>query len=291
MKFQNNSEVEIGLQIVELVFLFIFCIEISLNIIGFGCLFVKDWWNIADITVIILAIVFVILDMTLQNSSLSGLFRLRGLFRLLRVGILIRKFDSIRKKSKARKQMKGRDIYHVASPAEIVNEILCEIRDLIDNDDKMLEDINYCIKMVSSGKLYEANIEDQGEGADDKQKEAMTFFKSYQGRGNDGKRDSTDSKQFIESKINTIDVEDKLAMNRDTKSMLKKVDTLDFNIFDFKEATLDKGNYYVYQIFRALHSRIIFNEQAQFIQSVQNGSIDFLQIHHKNSRLLQSRLH
>lgn len=246
IRFQNNSEAEIALQIVELVFLFIFCVEISLNMIGFGVLFIKDWWNIADVTVIILAIVFVILDMTLQNSSLSGLFRLRGLFRLLRVGILIRKFDSIRKKSKARKQMKGRDIYHVASPAEIVNEILCEIRDLIDNDEKMLEDINYCIKMVSSGKLYEANIDVQAEGADDKQKEAISFFKNYQGKDNTGKRDSTDSRQFIESKIDIIDVEAKLAMSKETKSILKKVDTLDFNIFDFKEETSEKGNYYAY---------------------------------------------
>lgn len=75
-------------------------------------------------TVIALAIIFVALDMSLRNSDLSGLFRLRGLFRLLRVGILIRKFDSIRKKTAARKKMNNRDIYHMSSPAEIVNEIL-----------------------------------------------------------------------------------------------------------------------------------------------------------------------
>ena len=121
---EDHRAVELSLQITELVFLFIFCVEISLNLIGFGMFFIKDWWNIADVTVILLAIIFVILDMTLDDSSLSGLFRLRGLFRLLRVGILIRKFDSIRKKSQARKRMQIRDIYHVSSPAEIVNEIL-----------------------------------------------------------------------------------------------------------------------------------------------------------------------
>mmetsp|Transcript_9267 Transcript_9267/g.8919 ORF Transcript_9267/g.8919 Transcript_9267/m.8919 type:complete len:228 (-) Transcript_9267:1149-1832(-) len=123
-EIEGSKSAEMALQITELCFLFVFCIEITLNLVGFGCLFIKDWWNIADITVILLAIVFVILDMILDDSSLSGLFRLRGLFRLLRVGILIRKFDSLRKKSQARKRLKNKDIYHVASPAEIVNEIL-----------------------------------------------------------------------------------------------------------------------------------------------------------------------
>lgn len=97
-EISKKKKIEISLQITELVFLFIFWVEISFNFLGFGVLFIKDWWNIADITVILLAIVFVILDMILADSSLSGLFRLRGLFRLLRVGILIRKFDSIRQK-------------------------------------------------------------------------------------------------------------------------------------------------------------------------------------------------
>ena len=33
-----------------------------LNFTGFGVLFIKDYWNIADITVILLAIIFVILE-------------------------------------------------------------------------------------------------------------------------------------------------------------------------------------------------------------------------------------
>jgi len=140
-----------------------------LNFIGFGTLFLKDYWNIADVTVILLAIVLVILDMTLSGGSLSGLLKLRGLFRLLRIGILLRKFDAIRKKSAARRKMFGRDIYNVMAPSELVIEILSNIRDMIQNDDKMLEDVNYCIKMISSGKLYETNIyEGEGDESDEK---------------------------------------------------------------------------------------------------------------------------
>lgn len=106
-------------------------------------LFVKDYWNIVDISVILLAIVLVILDMTLSGSSLDALIRLRGLFRLVRIGILLRKFDAIRKKNAAKRNLFGRDFYHVMAPAEIVNNILCNIRDMVQNDAKLLEDINY----------------------------------------------------------------------------------------------------------------------------------------------------
>jgi len=233
----DDKTVETTLQIVELVFLFIFWVEITLNLIGFGILFLKDYWNIADITVILLAIAFVILDMTLDDSSLSGVFRLRGLFRLLRVGILIRKFDAIRKKSAARKQMKIRDIYHVSSPAEIVNEILCEVRDLVHNDDRLVEDLNYCIKMVSSGKLYETNIldDDGGDDADGKRKDALSWVKSIQGKESQ-KRRSSENPNMVKEKIAKINIDERLCLTSESKKMLSQADSLDFDIFEFKEA-------------------------------------------------------
>jgi hypothetical protein len=43
------------------------------------------------------------------------------------------------------------------SPVEKVLEILNNIRDLIEpNEKKIITDINYCIKMISSNQLYEA---------------------------------------------------------------------------------------------------------------------------------------
>lgn len=120
----ESNTATLALQIFELILLFIFVVETILNFIGFGQLFLKDYWNIADITVILLAIVLVILDMTLTDGQLSGLLKLRGLFRLLRIGILFRKFEAIRKKRAAQRKRQTRDIFHLKAPAEIVNEIL-----------------------------------------------------------------------------------------------------------------------------------------------------------------------
>jgi len=235
-EIEDNDDLKLGLQILELMFLFVFCVEISLNFIGFGWLFIKDWWNIGDITVIILAIIFVILEMVIDDGTLNSVLRIRGLFRLLRVGILIRKVDSIRQKSQARKRNQIRDIYHVSSPAEIVNEILTDIRNMVQNDDRMIEDLNYCIKMISSGKLYEINLYDGDSVTDEKQRDALAWVKNATGKSKDDKKYGSENKIMIESKLLSINIDSKLNLTKESKAMLDSADTIsDFNIFDFKD--------------------------------------------------------
>ena len=95
--------------------------------------------------------------------------------------------------------------------------------------------------MVSSGKLYEANIDENAGGEDANRNEAISFFKSYQGKSNNEKKDSVDIRRGIENKIKTIDIEERLNLTSQTKSMLQNVHTLNFDIFKFKEATEEKG--------------------------------------------------
>lgn len=95
--------------------------------------------------------------------------------------------------------------------------------------------------MVSSGKLYEANIDEAGEGGDENQKQAISFFKSYNGKSNKERKNSVDIKKGIENKIDTIDLQERLSLTAKSKMMLEKANTLEFNVFDFKEATDEKG--------------------------------------------------
>lgn len=232
----------LALQIFELVLLFIFVVETILNFVGFGQLFLQDCWNIADITVILLAIVLVALEMTLTDGQLSGLLKVRGVFRLLRIGILFRKFEAIRKKRAAQRRHQTRDIFHLKAPAEIVNEILMSIRDMVDNDDKLIEDINYCIKMVSSGKLYEANL-DAPLGSDENVDDAINFFTNYQDKQSNNKVDAFASNPGTLKKFDTFDIDKALNLSDKSKNLLDNVNSLDFNIFEFKEENNEKGNY------------------------------------------------
>jgi hypothetical protein len=54
--------------IIELSILGVFCIEILVHTIAFGLLYVRDWWNVFDIIIIILSLVFVFLDIYVQND-------------------------------------------------------------------------------------------------------------------------------------------------------------------------------------------------------------------------------
>ncbi len=79
--------------IIELSILGVFCIEILVHTIAFGLLYVRDWWNVFDIIIIILSLVFVFLDIYVQNDQLSGFLKIRGIFRLLRIFLLFRKLN------------------------------------------------------------------------------------------------------------------------------------------------------------------------------------------------------
>jgi hypothetical protein len=53
--------------IIEIVILSLFVIDITIHITAYFCMYLRDPWNIFDLIVIILSIVFVILDFKIKN--------------------------------------------------------------------------------------------------------------------------------------------------------------------------------------------------------------------------------
>lgn len=50
--------------------------------------------------------------------------------------------------------------YDLRTPLDKVIEILNDLRDSVDpSERRVVADLNYCIKMISSNKLYEARLE------------------------------------------------------------------------------------------------------------------------------------
>ena len=166
----------------------IFIIEIILHLSSYGKLYLRDPWNIADIVVILISVAFVLTDLivTIKNNNntsssnnsnttstttttnttnsgsaiLKGVLKIRGIFRLLRVLILVRKLSIVKMKRDIRKRIITISGYDLRSPLERVLEILNDIRDSIDpNEERMISEMNYCIKQISSNKLYEAEID------------------------------------------------------------------------------------------------------------------------------------
>ena len=81
-----------------MVILGIFLLEIVLKSYSFGLgNYFKDGWLIFDVVVIILSIVMLVLDWTLQSGSFKTASKvIRGVFRFLRMFLVFRKVLNIR---------------------------------------------------------------------------------------------------------------------------------------------------------------------------------------------------
>lgn len=159
---QSKEDRELIFYIIELAILGLFVIEIALHIYAYNLLYLRDIWNLIDFIVIILSVIFVLLDMFLPESGFKNILRIRGIFRMLRVFLLVRKLNTLRVKRELLKQGLTDLGYDLRSPLEKVIDILKEIQSKMHSDeDKIKTDIDYCLKIIQSGKLYEVNLEDQ----------------------------------------------------------------------------------------------------------------------------------
>ncbi len=154
--------------IIELCILGIFSIEIILHLIAFCKVYFEDYWNIFDFIIIILSIAFVLLDMLTTNSILSAVLKIRGIFRLLRIFLLMRKLNTLRVKKDMSKRQLTNNGYDIRSPLERVLEILNNMRDQVDIDEiKIIRDLNYCVNIISSNKLYDVEVNYEGHSGQD----------------------------------------------------------------------------------------------------------------------------
>lgn len=94
--------------------------------------------------------------------------------------------------------------------------------------------------MVSSGKLYETNFGDAENANDEGAKDAMNWVKSIQGGKTDKKRNSQDIRQKIENTMDSINIDEALNLTADSKTLLIKCDSIDFDVFNFKEVVEER---------------------------------------------------
>jgi len=270
--FAKNPRIEEVFFIIELVILGIFVVEILLHLYAFGKMYLEDYWNISDIVVIFLSIVFVLLDIEFGNQSgIAGILKLRGLFRLLRVFLLIRKLNLVRVRREVRKKIDFDFTNDMRAPVEKVIEILSNHRDILiaeDAEQSQINELNYCISMVQSDKLYEADFElDEKSDKGGRKSDALNWISTYShnvaNRVNGQKRDSvrfSDSqssiispsrkrgskfgKNLVSENIFTKDpsslpIDQILKLSPEAQEALEKIEENSFDIFKVREATQD----------------------------------------------------
>ncbi len=134
-------------------------VEVSLKFIAFRRLYICDKWNIFDVCVIQISIVFVILEIILGNSGVSAIFRVRGIFRLLRIFLVLRKMNELRIRS-TRRLLRNSATNSFKTPAERILKILTQLIMRV-TDIKVRVDLLYCQDMISKNRLYEAEVNEE----------------------------------------------------------------------------------------------------------------------------------
>lgn len=166
-ELEESEEGNFSLLIVEIFILAIFSFEIIITTYALRKKYYSDLWNVFDAIVIVVSIVFVILELSLDISTLNSILKIRAMFRLVRIFILMRKVINLKllnskKVNVLRKKGKKMDTglgYDMRSPVEKVLEILNSLRHRIPESEKdLLIDIHWSINMISSNKLYEPAV-------------------------------------------------------------------------------------------------------------------------------------
>ena len=86
----------------EILILLFFVLDILVHIIGYGLIYLKDYWNMVDAVVILVNIVFVIVDIQVSAGIVKEILKIRGFFRLIRIFVLIRKVNQVKTKRERR---------------------------------------------------------------------------------------------------------------------------------------------------------------------------------------------
>ena len=122
-----------------------------------------------DLLLILATLGLVILDVIggPSDSSMSKLTRLRGLFRILRIVLLIRKVGALRRIQELDRLYEAQlcrqtedETYELRTPMEKVLIIIRTIGARVDQqrEPRVIEDLNYCLRVLASNNLYDAEL-------------------------------------------------------------------------------------------------------------------------------------
>jgi hypothetical protein len=240
--YDNNSGVEITFQVIEFIILAIFISDVIARIYAYRGLYFSEKFNIVDIILVSLAVVLAIIDVPVDDPKASAFLRLRGIFRLLRVGVVFLRFEE-QSASNINKLKSDVAYSDYKSPLERTLEILTSLKECI-NDDKFVKDINFCIKHISNGKLYDIEInepETLGFGNLRRSRrggilamEENLWIRSCSSASQTRKL-SRMSSVIISVNRKSSSLQNKVGMTKAGKKMLENVDSLSFNIFEFNK--------------------------------------------------------
>jgi hypothetical protein len=162
------------------------------------------------------------------------------------VVLLVRKYDQLKDSRNAKKKSEI-SFSDFKSPLEQTLEIMTTLRECLE-DQKFVRDLNYCIKHISNGRLYDLEVKDS-------EQEGLTVLRrsrrggilameenlwikscsSVHPRSSRLSRLSRMSSAIITNNKNNSTLQQKMSISDKAKKLFENVESIDFNIFDYKE--------------------------------------------------------
>lgn len=221
----------------------LFISEVICSRYAFKELYFNNKFNFANCIIIVIIVLLLIIDIAADNYTVSILSRIRGVGRLFHVPVI---FENIKSKLKLQRSLSYKGIAGEEDDtptAERVVELLLEINAALE-DSKFINDINFCIKHIASGKLYENKAkEEEIENHEVRsvrrrrgailQMEENAWIKSATNIFR-LKRDSNDSGTIIMTAGDNRSLESLLDFPRNLSKVIESLDSFEFDILNFK---------------------------------------------------------
>jgi hypothetical protein len=220
---------------VELGILAVFLLELVLKLCAVGLVFLKDWWNIVDWVVVIASIGLVIVE--LDDPDKLGYSELSATLRLFRLVIAYRKSNEFKRIHHKYKRSTFVGDYNVEMAYERVQELLHSllIEPFIAPNKPLVDEINWCIDVLASNKLFDpvVNVQkDAGGNKDDNDLvKLVKFFSAHPGNSTLQSKRRSSSLQRSE----TLNL--RSGLSEEVLECLAEVDSGEFDVFHLKELT------------------------------------------------------
>ena len=220
---------------VELGILAAFLIELVLKLCAVGLAFLKDWWNIVDWVVVIASMGLVIVE--LEDPGKLGYSELSATLRLFRLVIAYRKTNEFKRIHHKYKRSTFVGDYNVEMAYERVQELLHSllIEPFIAPNKPLVDEINWCIDVIASNKLFDpvVNVQKDAEGnkGDNDLVKLVKFFSAHPGNSTLQSKRRSSSLQRSE----TLNL--RSGLSEEVLECLAEVDSGEFDVFHLKELT------------------------------------------------------
>lgn len=145
------------LWVFDVVILGLFCLEVMLKTFAFGKIYVSDPWNVVDMVVVGVCVIFTIVEVLLpDDGSLEALFSIRLILRMLRVVVVGRKLS---KSTIAVSAIRSQQRINMEAPVDKLILLLSDLKRNPRLRREIRDEIKDSITIIQSGRLYDTVLQ------------------------------------------------------------------------------------------------------------------------------------